>query len=118
MLPPLADGGEYWSSPRKLAAMPDGTQEGVTVVHGPYTLNGTTYSAVRITTPTKGGSTQYTFDVDSGMLLIWGIESVAGNGARIISQKRFLSMRQTSCRPNRYRSCRWTSVCAGSQRPP
>ncbi len=96
ILLPLTAGGEYWASPRKLATMKDGTVSDVTTVHGPYTLNGKTYSAVRITTPTDGGFTQYTFDVDSGMLLIWGLETKGNDGTKIIAQKRFVAMRQTA----------------------
>jgi hypothetical protein len=93
---PVDAGGEFWSSPQKLAAMPSGTSGGVTTTRLDYPLDGKTYKAIRITTPNNGGNTQYTYDLDTGMLLIWGTESVGANGTRHLGQSRFVSMRQTA----------------------
>lgn len=95
-LVPIEQDSDYWVSPRKLAALKDGTEGGQTVQRLAYPLDGTTYQAIRLSTPLPGGSTQLTYDLASGLLLVWGTDSTGDDGVRHLGSNQFLGMRQTN----------------------
>ncbi len=64
----LVDGA--WASPALLAQYAGGSAAGLTVLHGPYQLNGTTFDALSFVNGLGGGdSSSYTYDLATGVLL-------------------------------------------------
>ena len=68
----VAAGGVYWLAPATLAQMADGTEGGLTVRRLPYPLLGKTFRAIRLIEPANNGYVQRTYDLDTGMLLVYG----------------------------------------------
>jgi hypothetical protein len=87
---------EYWSTPRLLAALQTGNRNGVDTRRVSYPLNGVTYRAIRITTTGDGRTEQSTYDLDTGLLIIWGMEATLRDGTRQLAQLRFVRMRQVA----------------------
>ncbi len=74
---PAGQGGEYWGDPRAMAQLQAGNQgSGVRIFKGPYTLGQKQYNVVRVTTQTQTGYTQYTYDLDTGIMVSMGSCSV------------------------------------------
>ena len=76
---PVGHGGEYWISPQALAKVTDGDQNGVTVKHLNYTTGGKSYRAIRFLDPPGSTREHHTYDLESGMLLAYGLSSVTAN---------------------------------------
>ena len=68
----VVPGGEIdgtWVNPTRLAQLQDSHQAGVLVLRGDYPLDGTTYHAISFAINGQGSYQQYTYDLDSGVLL-------------------------------------------------
>lgn len=62
--------GEYWIHPAQLAAMPEQNQGGLLVRRRDYPLNGRNYNAVVVQNSAGGGFSRYTYDLETGLLLV------------------------------------------------
>jgi hypothetical protein len=95
-----------WIAPPRLAQLQTGSLGGLTVLHGDYPLNGTTYHAVSIVDPTPGACSSQTFDTATGVLLASTTNTAgatspvqlpgqdATQGASQLTISRFVSIRQ------------------------
>jgi hypothetical protein len=92
----VEQGGEYWISPGKLVESKEGTGGGVTTVRLDYPLNGKTYKAIRFTTGTGTATQQYTYDTESGVLLVWGSDTTLRDGSRSMANTQLLGIRQVA----------------------
>jgi hypothetical protein len=66
---PGAEVDGSWIHPARLAQLQEVRAEGLLVLRGNYTLNGTTYKAISFAITTPGAYQQYTYDTESGVLL-------------------------------------------------
>jgi len=74
---PANQGGEYWGDPRAMAQLQPGNQgNGLRVFKGPYTLGQKQYNVVRLTTRTQSGYSQYTYDLDTGIMISMGTSAI------------------------------------------
>ncbi len=74
---------EFWVHPARLAALKPGKAAGVSIFVGPYPLNGVKYNAVIVRTDTASGYVGYTYDLDTGLLLVYSASS-AGVGVQVV----------------------------------
>lgn len=58
-----------WIHPARLQAFLDARMDGLLVLRGPYVLGGTAFRAISFATTAAGNTQQYTYDLDTGVLL-------------------------------------------------
>jgi hypothetical protein len=63
----LVDGA--WIHPARLQAFQDARVDGLLVLRGPYVVGGTTFRAISFATTAAGNTQQYTYDLETGVLL-------------------------------------------------
>ena len=100
--------GDYWVNPARLAQLKVGRDGGVQILRGPYPLEGRVYQSVSIKTTTPSGYTRYTYDVVTGLCLVYSASTVGratqtidptsgqvspGAGAHTIVHTRLLGVR-------------------------
>src|SRR5687768_2471110 len=69
---------DLWKAPSELQQMRDEKTKERKVERYTPTINGRKYNAIRIHTQTGNGSTQYTYDLESGVLLLEGMSATGG----------------------------------------
>ncbi len=74
-----AGGMDYWMNPGLLATLPDVQRDGLTILHGQFTLGGRQYKSVRIMGTTTSSKQSWVFDTDSGVLLYAGSATQGAN---------------------------------------
>ena len=82
--------GEYWIHPAKLATMQPGDQGGMTIIRGPYPMEGRVYDSVTMKVTTGYGTTRHTYDTKTGLCISYssaltgaGVSTIDPNSGRV-----------------------------------
>jgi len=103
-------GDNFWLPPAFLATLADRNEAGLRILHMPYPLAGKTYRAVRVQAQTSAGWSQSTFDLDSGLMLVFSSTTQGGPvqvlgpqnqiqtgvGSTLLTYEQFVGARRTN----------------------